>query len=108
MAAVFQLSKNDDYYTFNLVDDKGQTLLIGGDFENREILEQNIKDVRVASLMSQQIAAGKVASGESFFVIKNSAGEIIAKSGLFDNQMIFDSALHQVKDNACVAEIVEA
>ncbi|TVZ38801.1 hypothetical protein P886_3183 [Alteromonadaceae bacterium 2753L.S.0a.02] len=107
MSATFQISEQDGLFTFNLLSGKGEQMLIGGEFENREAAEKAIQDVRVGSLMSQQIAAGKVASGETFFVIKDSAGQIIAKSLLYDNQMSFDAALHDVKDNACVAEISE-
>jgi uncharacterized protein len=111
MPASFQITvqetPEDKVYSFNLLDSKGDILLIGGKFANREEVEKSIQDVRVGSLMSQQLAASKVPSGETFFVIKNPAGQIIAKSLLFQNQMIFDANLHQVKDNACVAEIVE-
>lgn len=107
MAATFQLIQQDGNYTFALVSEQGEKMLLGGEFDNREDTEKAIQDVRVGSLMSQQIAAGKVASGEMFFVIKDSSGQIIAKSLLFDNQMTFDAALHNVKDNACVAEIAE-
>jgi hypothetical protein len=32
-------------------------------------------------------------------------GQILAKSVLFSSTMLFDNALHTVKDNACIAEI---
>ncbi len=107
MTAIFQITKDEELYSFNLLDDSGEKLLLGGEFDSRDGAEKAIKDVRVGTLMSQQIAAGKVASGEMFFVIKDSSGQIIAKSLLYANQMAFDAALHNVKDNACVAEISE-
>lgn len=108
MSATFQIVQQEGSFSFNLMSAAGEAMLLGGEFGSREDTEKAIQDVRVGSLMSQQIAAGKVASGETFFVIKDTSGQIIAKSLLFDNQMKFDAALHNVKDNACVAEITES
>jgi uncharacterized protein YegP (UPF0339 family) len=106
MPASFELkSNNDGYYFFHFLDDTGAMLLMSGEYEDKSDAEQAIKDVKVGSLMSEQIAAGKVPAGDSFFVIKDKTGDILVKSILFDNQMVFDNALHTVKDNACVAAI---
>jgi uncharacterized protein YegP (UPF0339 family) len=80
-------------------------LLLSGDYPNKAAAEQGIKDVKLGSLMGHQIAAGKTPAGETFFVIKDTHGQIIAKSALFADQMLFDNALHAVKDNACIAGI---
>jgi len=106
MPAVFELKSNDDgHYFFHFIDSKGDMLMMSGEYEDKAEAEQAIKDVKVGSLMSEQIAAGKVADGDTFFVIKDASGQILAKSILFDSGMVFDNALHAVKDNACVAEI---
>lgn len=106
MPAVFELKSNsDDHYFFHFLDGKGELVLMSGEYPNKEAAEQAIKDVRVGSLMSNQIAASKVPEGETFFVIKNTAGDILVKSVLYSSQMVFDNALHTVKDNACIAEI---
>ena len=108
MSALFALKlKDDGQYHFHFINGNGEMLLMSGDYANKDDAEKAIKDVKVGSLMSQQIAAGKVPSGEIFFVIKDDTGQIIAKSILFDNQMTFDNALHAVKDNACIADICE-
>jgi uncharacterized protein YegP (UPF0339 family) len=106
MAAIFELKSNDDNeYFFHFLNGKGELILMSGEYPDKEQAEQAIKDVRVGSLMSEQIAAGKVPDGDTFFVIKNAAGDILVKSILYGDQMVFDNALHTVKDNACVAEI---
>ena len=106
MAMIFQVQPVDDgFLQFNLVDGQGELFLIGGEYETRDQVEGAIKDVRVGSLMSQQISKGQTPSGHRFFVIKNTDGQVIAKSTLFESEMNFDNALHHVKDNACVAEI---
>ena len=106
MPAIFEVKSNaEGLYEFNFINSKGSLVLMSAMFENKEQAEQAIKDVRVGSLMSQQIAKGKTPDGDCFFVIKDTGGNIIAKSVLFDNEMVFDNALHSVKDNACVAEI---
>ncbi|TCK08553.1 DUF1508 domain-containing protein [Marinobacterium mangrovicola] len=108
MPATFELkTTTEQQFHFTLVGTDGIDLLIGGEYPSRQEAEQAISDVRTGSLMGHLIASGKVPAGDSFFVIKNSGGEIIAKSQLFSSQMDFDSTLHQVKDNACVAEITD-
>lgn len=108
MAATFQLQRDaENLYFFNLLDSAGETLLISGLYEAKTDAEEAIKAVRVGTLMSTQIAAGKTPKGESFFVVKNTGGQILVKSQLFSSQMLFDNALHQVKDNACVAQITD-
>ncbi len=106
MPASFELKRNDEkQFYFNFFDSNGELLLMSGEYPNKEEAEQAIKDVKVGSLVSEQIAAGKVANGNTFFVIKDSVGDVLVKSVLFDSRMIFDNALHSVKDNVCIAEI---
>lgn len=108
MAAIFQLKSNDNNeYYFHLVDAEGRLLLMSGEFGDKEELKKTIEAVRVGSLMGHQIAAGKVPEGDSFFVIKDDTGQVIAKSLLFSSDMLFDNALHNVKDNACIAEVAD-
>ena len=106
MSAIFELKANGEgVYQFHFVNGRGEMLLMSGEYEDKAQAEQAIKDLRVGSLMSQQIAKGEVPSGEKFFVIKDASGQILAKSILFADEMIFDNALHSVKDAACIAEI---
>jgi uncharacterized protein YegP (UPF0339 family) len=108
MPATFELKTNDDnQYFFNFLNSKGELILMSGDYGDKEEAMQAIREVRTGSLMSNQIAAGKVPDGDTFFVIKDTAGSIIVKSVLYNSAMVFDNALHTVKDNACVAEIVD-
>jgi uncharacterized protein YegP (UPF0339 family) len=106
MPATFQLFKSDDnQFYFHFLDHEGELILMSGDYEKKEEAEQAIKDVKVGSLTANQIAAGKVPDGDTFFVIKDTRGDILVKSVLYNSPMIFDNALHTVKDNACVAEV---
>ena len=108
MTTVFELKANDKQeYFFHLVDSSGDVLLLSAEYPEKSAVEKAIADVRVGSLMGNQIAAGKTKAGETFFVIKDGGGQIIAKSILFSSQMLFDNALHCVKDNACIAEITD-
>lgn len=107
MTAIFEVKANDKQaYYFHLVDGD-DILLLSAEYPEKSEVEKAIADVRVGSLMGNQIAAGKTKTGETFFVIKDGSGQIIAKSILFSSQMLFDNALHSVKDNACVAEIAD-
>ena len=83
-------------------------MLLGGQHDDVASVESTIKEVQVGSLMSTQISVGKTPDGDMFFVIRNSHGQIVAKSQLFQNQMVFNNALHAVKDAACVAEVRHA
>ena len=105
MATSFELKSNDDGQFYFHFKKGGELLLMSSDYPDKEQAEQAIKDVQVGSLMSEQIAASKVPDGDMFFVIKDTAGDILVKSVLFNTRMLFDNALHAVRDNACVAEI---
>lgn len=107
MATSFELKSNDDgQFYFHFMNGE-ELLLMSSDYQDKEQAEQAIKDVQVGSLMSEQIAASKVPDGDMFFVIKDTAGDILVKSVLFNTRMLFDNALHAVRDNACVAEITD-
>lgn len=106
MASIFELKSNDEgNFYFHFLGSDGELLMMSGDYDDKSQAEQAIKDVRVGSLMSEQIAGGKVPDGDSFFVIKDDKGDILVKSILFDNTMVMNNALHNVRDNACIAEI---
>jgi len=106
MPSIFELkSKDEGTYYFHFLNGDGELLMMSGDYHDKSQAEQAIKDVRVGSLMSEQIAGGKVPAGDSFFVIKDGKGDILVKSILFDSQMVMNNALHNVRDNACVAKI---
>lgn len=106
MSAIFELkANNDDQFYFHFLDSSGELILLSGEYPKKEDAEKAINDVKVGSLMSEQIAAGQVPEGDTFFVIKDKAGELLVKSVLFNSRMVFDNALHAVKDNACIAEI---
>ena len=106
MSARFEISPTvESFCQFHFIDSQGDTVLLSGEYESRDLAEKAIQDVRVSSLISQQIAKGITPAGEMFFVIKNNGGQVIAKSVLYDNEMRFDNALHSVKENACIAKI---
>jgi uncharacterized protein YegP (UPF0339 family) len=106
MASGFVLKKNDDgEIYFNFLDREGEVILISGSYADKISAEEAIRDLKVNSLMSQQLAAGKTRDGGQFFVIKGSDGDILVKSALYTSQMVMDNALHCVKDNVCVAEV---
>ncbi|WP_290580269.1 hypothetical protein [Ketobacter sp.] len=106
--AHFKLCKNaDQLFFFEFFDKEGTRLLMSGEYESKEDAAQSIKDVQVGSLMSPQIGAGKTPDGDSFFVIKNNSGQVLVKSVLFESDMVFNNALHRVKDSACIAETVD-
>lgn len=88
------------------MDSSGATMLLGGEHIQYSEMEQAIKEVQVGSLVSQRIAAGKTTDGAMFFVIKDDAQNILAKSPLYHERVAFDDALHKVKDSACIAELV--
>jgi len=106
MPSRFVIKQNQDKeFYFNFLNNEDDVLLISGEYADKDAVDAAIKDVKLNSLMSQQLAAGKTPDGAQFFVIKGSSGDIIVKSALFTSQMVMDNALHCVKDNACVADI---
>lgn len=108
MASSFVLKKRQDGdIYFNFVDSTGEIVLISGFYSEKSSAEQAISDVRTYSLVAQQLAAGKTKDGDQFFVIKDDDGDILVKSALYSSQMVMDNALHCVKDNACVADVID-
>ncbi len=106
MSATFEIKLNDKkQFYFHYLNNQDELMMMSGEYDDKASAEQAIKDVRVGSLMGEQLAAGKVSGGDCFFVVKNSVGEILAKSILFSSQMVFDNAFHAMRDNACIAEI---
>jgi uncharacterized protein YegP (UPF0339 family) len=106
MASSFVLKQTENgEICFNFLNKDGEILLMSGNYDDKAQAEAAIKEVRVNSLMSQNLAAGKTDSGEQFFVIKGNDGNVLVKSSLYTSQMVMDNALHCVKDNACIAEI---
>jgi uncharacterized protein YegP (UPF0339 family) len=106
MAISFELkSKADENFFFTGRDSKGELLLSSTYFSSKEEAERAIQDVRVGSMMSQNIAVGDSTAGEKYFAIKNQAGKILVKSVLFESELVFNNALHAVREGACIAEV---
>jgi uncharacterized protein YegP (UPF0339 family) len=108
MASSFVIKQNEEgEIYFNFLNNEGEIILISGGYTDKASAEEAIKDLKLNSLMSQQLAAGKTKDGAQFFVIKGSDGEILVKSALYNSAMVMDNALHCVKDNVCVAEVTD-
>ena len=108
MASNFVLKKNEDgEIYFQFLDDAGELVLISGCYPDKDSAESAIKEVKLNSLMSQQLAAARTPDGGQFFLIKDDNGDVLVKSALYDSRMSMDNALHLVKDNACVAEVAD-
>ena len=77
MASSFVLNQNEsgEIY-FNFLNSDGEVVLISDFYSDKALAEEAIKDVKLNSLMSQQLAAGKTKDGGQFFVIKGSDGVI--------------------------------
>ena len=103
---ILNKSEDGDIY-FNFLNSEGDIVLISGFYDEKSMAEEAIDDVKKNSLISQQLAAGRTKDGGQFFVIKGSNGDILVKSALYTSQMVMDNALHCVKDNACVAEVID-
>lgn len=106
MAAEFKVTSDEQgQFHFVYVNGRGEQLMTGLTYPDKPLTEQAIQEVRVGSMMSQFIAKGQTAEGALFFRISNQNGETIAESVAFDNEMVFNNALHQVRDGACIAAI---
>ena len=103
---VLKQNENGEIY-FNFLNKDGAVVLISGNYTDKALAQEAIKEVKVNSLMAQQLAAGKTKDGGQFFVIKGTNGDNLVKSALYQSQMVFDNALHCVKDNVCIAEVMD-
>lgn len=106
MSAMFKVFPVEQgKYQFEFINSKGELMLVSPQFESQEVAEKVIQDVRVGSMISEQIATSKTPDGNFFFIIKDREGIAVAKSVLFDDEMTFNNGLHVVRDNACIADI---
>lgn len=106
MAISFQLqSTTDSHFIFTGLDAKGELLFSSAKFPSKAEAEKAIQDVRVGSMMSQNIAVGDDSKGGKYFAIKNQIGQILVKSISFDSELVFNNALHSVREGACIAEL---
>lgn len=90
---------------FEFANAKGEQVILSTKFPDKEKAVKAIQDVRVGSMMSQFIAKGKTTQGEFYFIVKDTNGTELAKSISYNSEMQFDNALHNFRDNACIAEI---
>jgi Domain of unknown function (DUF1508). len=105
MPAIFKVFETDNQYSFHYVNSEGDVLLTSPSFANKEDAESAIQAVRVGSLMSQQIGKSSTPEGEHFFMISDTSGMPVARSVPFSNEMVFNNALHNVRSDACTAEV---
>ena len=71
MSARFLMTSDETNRFFvNLVDAKGELLLIGGTYSGRDEAEAAVKEIRVGTLMSNQIGASKTPAGIPFSILK--------------------------------------
>ena len=106
MSAMFKVSPIEEgMYQFEFINSNGEPLMVSPQFANQELAEKVIQDVRVGSMMSEQISTAKTPEGKFFFMIKDREGIAVAKSVLFDDEMTFNNGLHSVRENACIADI---
>ncbi|MBM95963.1 MAG: DUF1508 domain-containing protein [Oceanospirillaceae bacterium] len=106
MAAEFKVTSDEQgLFHFVYFNGRGERLMSGPTFSDRRLTDQAIQEVRVGSMMSQFISKGQTADGDLYFRISNQNGETVAQSVTFDNEMVFNNALHQVRDGACVATV---
>ncbi|MAD44953.1 MAG: DUF1508 domain-containing protein [Oceanospirillaceae bacterium] len=99
------VTENEGFFQFEYLNPKGELLMTSPAFEGKEMIDKAIQDTRVGSMMSQFIAKGQTADGGLFFMIKDSGGLPVARSILFSDEMLFNNALHTVRDDACIAAV---
>ncbi len=108
MSSRFELKQDEDSKIyFNFLNSAGEVILMSASYPEKTLAEEAIKDLKMNSLMSQQLAAGRTKDGGQFFVIKGSNGDVLVKSALYTSQMVMDNALNCVKDNVCVADVMD-
>lgn len=108
MPAIFKLSQINNQYQFEYVNGQGEVLLTSPLFNSQAEAETAIQSVRVGSLMSQQIGKSNTPTGDYMFMISDSSGVPVARSVPFSNEMQFNNALHNVRSDACIADVVLA
>ncbi len=93
-------------FRFNLKAGNGQTILASEDYKARPSCLSGIESVRKNSQDDSKFDRLKSKSGQSYFNLKATNGQIIGSSEMYESESGMENGIASVKKNAPDAEVV--
>jgi uncharacterized protein YegP (UPF0339 family) len=109
MAGKFEIkrSKNGKQFLFNLKAANGQVVLSSELYDARKSAENGIASVKKNSVNDNRYERKTAKSGQPYFVLKATNGEVIGKSEMYTSAKSVEKGIASVKKNAPDARIVD-
>ena len=106
MAAKFDLKRGiNEQYMFNLKAANGEVILTSELYNEKPGAVHGIESVKVYAIEDGHFERKRAKSGEPFFVLKASNGEIIGKSEMYSSSWAMERGIRSVKRNAPAARV---
>ena len=109
MAGKFEIRKNDSgEFHFSLKAANGERILSGETYKSKAGVQNGIESVKKNAVDDSRYARKNSASGEWYFTLSSTNGEIIGTSESYSSVAASEKGIESVKTNAQNAEIVDA
>lgn len=101
MGGVFELKQaSNGQFMFNLRAGNGEIILTSPIYKTRIHAEEAIGSVRVSAPLDARYERRIANPGEHYFVLKNAAGEVLARSELYRSEQALENGIAAAQRNA--------
>lgn len=105
--ATYHISSSPAGFRFNLVAGNGQVILRSETYTTKTACHGGVESVRVNSNSPQQFEMREAKSGESYFVLKATNGQIIGTSETYASKQSCEAGIESVMKNGPSAIVKE-
>jgi uncharacterized protein YegP (UPF0339 family) len=108
MAAKFEIKRGiSGQYRFNLKAGNGEIILSSEQYISKQSVEGGITSVRSNAPYDSRYERRQASSGQPYFVLKASNGEVIGRSETYSSSLAMEIGIESVKRNAPTAPVVD-
>lgn len=109
MAGKFEITKNaGGKFHFSLKAANGERILSGETYESKAKAQNGAESVKRNAADDNRFERKTSASGESYFVLKSTNGEVVGTSETYSSSAALENGIAAVKNNAPTAEIIDS
>lgn len=105
MNVVLKKSDAAEPFTFSFLDDNGKSILRSENYKAKSSAVNGIASVKKNCVDDARYEMKEAKNGKLFFNLKASNGQIVATSGMFENQAERDAAIAGLKSQAADASV---
>jgi uncharacterized protein YegP (UPF0339 family) len=104
----YVMHKNDKgNWRFNLKAGNGETILSSEEYNSKAACENGIQSVKINSPIDARYDRKISVSGQHFFNLKASNGQVIGTSEMYNSKASMDNGIESVKKNGPDSPVVE-